>query len=250
MISVVIDLPTDTDQTNKQVGLFILKQLPVLERYITIPFRTRHEDPFYYYTTPRSTINTTRVYDVPSDENKNSSTESSLLPAKSGPTTTKVIPTLPQLYNNPFSLLAEDDETTIATPMGPPIEELDNFDPLQIEELLEEDIVNGLPTPILEIITPLKNPSTRPPLTTNPSHSDTTDNLINEMELVSETIDREYAEVISILATDQQSTPEIQTASSIDDYWIIQRNKYDVHILASTKEIDKKYKKITKGNQK
>ena len=52
MVAVTVDFPADTDCNHLNVGKYILRQLPILDGYITIPLRTRDDDPLCYLSKP------------------------------------------------------------------------------------------------------------------------------------------------------------------------------------------------------
>ena len=97
MISVVVDFPPTGKKTHKTVSRFILEQLTVLDRYLEIPFATKHDDPLVKISAPYIYANTQT--DTKPDATRN---------------------------NNPFAILEQlEDEPTIEdTPPERPIEEL------------------------------------------------------------------------------------------------------------------------------
>ena len=64
--------------------------------------------------------------------------------------------------------------------------------------------------------------------------NNTTTNLIDEMEMVAESIDNEYNEIMDDFGTSSVQTP--------DQYWDKQQENFDAHVELRSKELNVKYK--------
>ena len=95
MVAVTVDLPPKVEKTHKGVAVYILSQLPGLDRYIKIPNRTRDDDPLCHIYMPHI--------------------ETDLNP----------------IENNPFQALAADDETKSVSEM----EEIDELIDSDVESV-------------------------------------------------------------------------------------------------------------------
>ena len=112
MVSVEIDYPSNQDITIKRIALYILDKIPILHRYISIPGKTRPDDPLCHHTKP-TLIGTQSQVPNPAPSNKTKVNDDAdltnqFLTKQANKSTTVSIPN----DNNRYGILAENNDDT------------------------------------------------------------------------------------------------------------------------------------------
>ena len=186
MIAITVDFPENAEQHHKSVAEHILKQLPILNGHLIIPKRTRDLDPLCYHNSP-------------------------------------VVTSLPDaLDNNPFQLLASDDDDLSLADLG------------QIDELADSDIDDSSKDNVHQT-------------DNSPTASVDTATLINEMTYINEVVDKNISDIISTVSKDDSKISVTEPGTSL-------LRKSDVHqyMMEHLNRVNKEnaaYLKVTVNNE-
>ena len=164
-LATLVNLPEERQRDIKNVTLHILDILPILQKYIRMPWKTKNEHPILYLTKPTIVATNTaiRSAETPLKSNKAKTSDAPAeankpMPAADGSTDPE--PVKPCAKDiNPFAPLADTDDISI---LGSAIEELTDSETM---------------APIEELTTPEVSTTTTPT------------NLNNEMELAHNTFE-------------------------------------------------------------
>ena len=139
--------------------------------------------------------------------------------------------------NNRYGILAEDEDDTddgiIPSTMGPTIEAITDHDTgmpplgLNIETLHDASINTANTTAAINI------PDDTSELSDDEA-TNTTTNLINEMEQVAESINHEYDEIMGDFGTSYDLPHQ---------YWDQQKEKFDAYVALKNRQLDDKHKR-------